>query len=143
MRNRIISGISLATLLIEARYRSGSTITARYTFEQRKCVFCIPHNIDSKTGYGANECIKNGAKLVTNYTDILEELNLFNKEEKIKIDDRYLNIYRYINEVPRSVNEISKLSNKSISEVNEALFMLEMEGVIKSLPGNEYIINLE
>ena len=82
MRNRIISGISLGTLLIEARYRSGSLITVRYTFEQRKSVFCIPHNIDSKTGYGANEYIKNGAKLVTNYTDILKEFNLFNEGKK-------------------------------------------------------------
>ena len=45
--------------------------------------------------------------------------------------------------MPRSINEISKLSNKSIPEVNEALFMLEMEGLIKSLPGSEYIVNLE
>lgn len=143
MRNRIISGLSLGVLLIEARYRSGSNITARYAFEQRKSVFCIPHNIESKTGYGPNEHIKNGAKLVTNYMDILEEYNLFNKEEKTKIDEKYIEIYKCINEVPRSINEISRLSNKTISEVNEALFMLEMEGLIKSLPGNEYIVNLD
>lgn len=143
MRNRIISGLSLGVLLIEARYRSGSNITARYAFEQRKSVFCIPHNIESKTGYGPNEHIKNGAKLVTNYMDILEEYNLFNKEEKTKIDEKYIGIYKCINEVPRSINEISRLSNKTISEVNEALFMLEMEGLIKSLPGNEYIVNLD
>ena len=71
MRNRVISGIALGVLLIEARYRSGSTITARYAFEQRKNVFCIPHNIESKTGYSPNEYIKYGAKLVTNYMDIL------------------------------------------------------------------------
>lgn len=143
MRNRIISGLSLGVLLIEARYRSGSNITARYAFEQRKSVFCIPHNIESKTGYGPNEHIKKGAKLVTNYMDILEEYNLFNKEEKTKIDKKYIGIYKCINEVPRSINEISRLSNKTISEVNEALFMLEMEGLIKSLPGNEYIVNLD
>jgi len=133
----------LGVLLIEARYRSGSTVTARYAFEQRKNVFCIPHNLDSKTGYGPNEYIKYGAKLVTNYEDILEEYNLFNKEEKIKVDNKYLQIYKCINEIPHSINEISRLSGKTIAEVNEALFMLEMDGMIKSLPGSEYIINLE
>lgn len=143
LRNRIISGIALGVLLIEARYRSGSTVTARYAFEQRKNVFCIPHNLDSKTGYGPNEYIKYGAKLVTNYEDILEEYNLFNKEEKIKVDNKYLQIYKCINEIPHSINEISRLSGKTIAEVNEALFMLEMDGMIKSLPGSEYAINLE
>lgn len=143
MRNRIISGISLGVLLIEARYRSGSNITARYAFEQRKSVFCIPHNLESKTGYGPNEYIKNGAKLVTSYIDILEEYNLFNKDEKPKIDEKYLEIYKCINEVPRSINEIVKLSKRNISEVSEALFMLEMDGLIKSLPGSEYVANLK
>ena len=125
LRNRIISGIALGVLLIEARYRSGSTVTARYAFEQRKNVFCIPHNLDSKTGYGPNEYIKYGAKLVTNYEDI------------------YLEIFKCIIVIPHSIYDISSLSGKTIAEVNEALFMLEMDGMIKSLPGSEYIINLE
>ena len=70
-------------------------------------------------------------------------MSLMNKEEKIKVDNKYLQIYKCINEIPHSINEISRLSGKTIAEVNEALFMLEMDGMIKSLPGSEYIINLE
>ena len=143
MRNRIIIGISLGVLLIEERYRSGSNVTARYAIEQRKKVFCIPPNLESITGYGPNEYIKQGAKLVTNYMDILEEYELLDKEKEIKIDDKYLSIYKCISEIPRSINEISRLSNKTISEVNEALVILEMEELIRSLPGNEYILNLD
>ena len=75
--------------------------------------------------------------------DILEEYELLDKEKEIKIDDKYLSIYKCISEIPRSINEISRLSNKTISEVNEAVVILEMEELIRSLPGNEYILNLD
>lgn len=143
MRNRLISGISMGVLLIEARYRSGSNITARYALEQKRRVFCIPHDLENKTGYGPNEYIKYGAKLVTSYMDILEEYGLVNYEEDVKIDNKYLDVYKCVTEIPRSINEIAQLSGKSISEISEALFMLEMEGAIKSLPGSEYVVNLK
>ncbi len=139
-RNRIISGLAMGVLLIEARYRSGSNITARFAIEQNKELFCIPHNLENKTGHGPNYFIKMGAKLVTQAEDILQEFELL-EENKIAIDSQYEEIYKYISAVPITANEISIKTNKNISDVNEALFMLEMDGIIKCIPGNKYIIS--
>ena len=73
-RNRIISALSEGILVVEARHRSGSTITANLGFKQGKKVFCVPSNIDSKLGVGTNKLIQKGAKLVINVEDIFVSL---------------------------------------------------------------------
>lgn len=73
-RNRIISGIADAVLVIEAKHRSGSKITARYAIEQGKKVYCIPHNLDDVNGVGINELILDGAKMITSIGQILKDL---------------------------------------------------------------------
>lgn len=111
-RNRIVSGISLGILVIEAAYKSGSTITARLGFEQSKKVFCLPRNLGEVKGRGTNELIKKGAILVTDPKDILKELEIkiedveddknieridlerFNKEKII--DEEYIELYNFI-----------------------------------------------
>jgi DNA processing protein len=146
-RNRIISGLSKGVLVIEAGYRSGSTITARYGFEQNKKVFCLPRNIGEKNGIGSNELIKKGAILVTSPEDILEEFGIANthkeeyaeKEENRKIKKEYKTIFDLILYTPTNIQYISKKSGLKISEVNEKLTILELEGQIKSLPGNNYV----
>ena len=103
-RNRIISGLAMGVLIVEGRYRSGSSITARLAIEQKKEVFCIPSNIDSKTGYVPNEYIKNGAHLVTCIEDILE---YFPKvKEEIPLTPEYLEIYKYMSKIPITVDEL-------------------------------------
>ena len=72
-RNRIVAGLSIGTLVIEAGYRSGTSVTARITQEQGKKVFCIPSSLDNNKGVMSNEIIKDGGKLVTCVDDILEE----------------------------------------------------------------------
>lgn len=96
-RNRIISGIAQAVLVVEAQYRSGSSITAGYAKEQRKKVYAIPSNIDVSTGIGTNHLIRNGASLVTKPSQIQKELfqlppqdlkkESFNQEE-ILVDNK-------------------------------------------------------
>ena len=132
-RNRIISGLAMGVLIVEARYRSGSAITARYANMQKKEVFCVPRDIDKKTGYLPNEFIKNGAHLVMSYEDILE---YFPKpKEKVNIAEEYIEIYQYIGDIPISVDEICRLTNLSIAGVNERLMLMEIEGLIKNVPG--------
>ena len=136
-RNRIISGISLGTLVIEATYRSGSTITAKYAIEQRKEVFCIPNRLDISTGYSTNLLIKNGANLVMQVEDILQYYCNPNQEQIIQKE--YKQIYNLIGSIPISANELSKMAKKTISETMQTLTMLELEGHIKGIAGNKYI----
>lgn len=145
-RNRIISGISKGVLVVEAKFRSGSSITARDAFEQNKPVFCIPNQIGVKTGVGTNNLIKIGAKLVTNVNEILLEINeniIEDKEEKeeqdtIKIINKeYKSIYKILEKEPININELSKKLKENITEINQKLTMMEIEGLIETLPGNQ------
>lgn len=136
-RNRIISGLADLILVIEAKYRSGSTITARYGLKQKKEVACIPGNINQKNSYGTNRLLQEGANLVMSTQDILDLLG--NEEEKPQIEGRFKEVYENLCALPQTVDEIAKRVNKKISEINEILFMLEVDGFVESLPGDKYI----
>ncbi|MBQ6992192.1 MAG: DNA-processing protein DprA [Clostridia bacterium] len=146
-RNRIVSGISMGVLIVEAKSKSGSTITARLAKEQGKNVFCVPSNLDSIYGLGTNRLIQKGAKLVLSINDILEEYNIRNvlvedfidEENKIEIKEEYLPIYNLISNEPININELCKKSKMNISKVNQILTMLEIEGVIEEKIGKEFI----
>lgn len=142
-RNRIISGLSVATLVIEAKYKSGSTITAKYSMKQQKPVFCIPGNIDKVRSGGTNRLISEGAYLVVSPTDIIETLEYegFNFEKESKVKTKYMEVYKNIGTIPITSNEISRITNKKINEVNEILFMLEVDNFIKCVGSGRYIIN--
>lgn len=155
-RNRIISGISNAILVVEAGYRSGSTITGKYGLEQKKNVYCIPRDLGVTNGRGTNDLIKLGAKLVTKSEDILEESftnQLYGKDNKnqkeknikndniedIQIEKEYLEIYNLILYKPINIQQLVKKSGLNISKLNQKLTILELEGHIKNLPGNNYV----
>ncbi|MBE5819449.1 MAG: DNA-protecting protein DprA [Clostridiales bacterium] len=146
-RNRIVSGISMGVLIVEAKSKSGSTITARLAKEQGKNVFCVPSNLDSIHGLGTNRLIQKGTKLVLGIDDILEEYNIKNalvkdliiEDKKIEIKEEYLPIYNLISNEPININELCKKSKMNISKVNQILTMLEIEGVIEEKIGKEFI----
>ena len=138
-RNRMISGLALGVLVVEARKRSGSTITAKYAIQQKKEVFCIPNKLGEKTGYSPNLLIKNGANLVTCPEDILEFYDLEHEEKNTQTIEKYQDTYELIGELPISANELAKLTNQPISKTTEALCMLEIDGLIKHVPGNKYV----
>lgn len=140
-RNRLISGLSDGVLLVEAEKRSGSTITAKFAKQQNKKLYCIPSNIDSINGFGTNLLIQQGAKLVIESNDILQDfnLNITDKEKSIEIEEKYISLYNLINNVPTNINFISRSLNKPISELSKGLLMLELKGAIKKINSNEYI----
>ncbi len=142
-RNRIISGLSLGVLVIEAPDKSGALITAMQAVEQNREVFAIPGPIYSKNSVGTNSLIKMGAKLVTCANDILEELNLPLIEEKkrpfkpeSKEEEILMNI---IGKEPIHIDEIIKQSNLDAKVVSSALMVLELKGVVKNSGGSYYI----
>lgn len=145
-RNRIVSGLAEGVLVVEARYRSGTSITVKYAKQQGKNIFCIPSNLDATTGVGTGKFIQEGAKLVLSPDDILKELGIEIYEEiiieeniNVEIDDEYKEVYEVITNMPINVNEICRKSNKNIGEVNVILTMLELQGVIKQVGVNEFI----
>ena len=140
-RNRIISGLAMGVLIIEARYRSGTSITAKYAMSQHKEVFCIPHPLDTPTGYIPNLLIQQGAQIVTSGSDILQYYNEDEKYQGQEVSQEYQEVYNLIGKLPISANNIARMLNIEIARVTEALFMLELDGFIKQLPGNVYIRN--
>ena len=139
-RNRIISGLSIGVLIVEARYRSGTSVTAKYAIEQGKTIFCIPRDIDQKTGYIPNLFIKSGAQLVTSSKDILQYYS-YMKKDKI-INEDYKEIYNYLCNMPTTVDELCRFTNLSASGVNERLMFMEIEGIVKRVAGGYVKINL-
>ena len=128
-------------LVIEAKNKSGTLITARLAKKQGKKIFCLPGNVDIKNSSGTNELLKADAKIVTNIDDILQDITLkpATKKDEFEMKDEYKNVYDVITNSPIHINQICKKANISIAEANQTLTMLEIEGLIKSLPNNEYI----
>lgn len=138
-RNRIISGIADAVLVIEASTRSGSKITARYAREQGKKVYCIPKDLDSKNSSGINELLKEGAKLITTSTQLISDLYNETKEEvdKKQIPEKYEQIYKLI-ENNLSKEELSIQLDLNIENLNSLLTMMELDGLIEQVPGGRF-----
>lgn len=151
-RNRIVSGLALGTLVVEGGKRSGTSVTARLSKEQEKLVFCIPSSLENSKGITPNKLIKEGAILVTNVNDIIEnykylKLKRILKKSKIaknnlsneNIKKEYIEIYKLIpNNGSIHINEIIKKSNISIQDISYKLMMLEIEEKIEALPGQNY-----
>lgn len=153
-RNRIISGLSIGTIIIEAGEKSGSLITAEFALEQGRNVYAIPGNIDTQNSVGSNNLLKEGAKLVTKIEDILEDLLPYLKTEISSIDRKFIhekainyknltnnekNILEKIKMGYNHRDDIINVCNYSAAVVNSNLTMLELKGIIEKYMNHYYI----
>lgn len=146
-RNRIISGLSLGILVIEATSDSGSLITAGYALEQGREVFAVPGNITSPASEGTNELIKRGAILTRKANDIIEELAPVLKgfirsreKSKIEVTDEEKILCNFLSGEPKHIDSISRESGLPTSKVLELLLGLELKGAIRQTTGNRFLL---
>lgn len=172
-RNRIVSGLAIGTLVVEGKKRSGASVTAGLTMENKKTLFCIPADINKSRGITPNYWIKKGAVLVTETKDIIQnfpqlklecgkekkenkkiiqksdvqvdfERNIVEKKDleecknSYKIPNEYKEVYEILTDTPININDIAKELKVDVQEVSYKLLMLEMEGIIMALPGQNF-----
>jgi DNA processing protein len=148
-RNRIMSGICLGILVIEADESSGAIITAHLALEQDREVFAIPGSILSPASRGTNHLIQEGAKLVRSYTDILEELNLTAIEHQIEMkeiipaSETESVLLKQLTAEPLHIDEVCRNSGLSAAEVSSTLAMMELKGIVKQVGTMNYVLARE
>jgi DNA processing protein len=156
IRNRIIAGMALGVVVVEAAQYSGSLITARLAMEFSREVYGVPGNATQPMSFGPNQLIKQGAKLVTGWEDVVEELptavraeltpveTASTEERAILIEGSLPPVQRQLYNLlsvdkARHVDEIVEISGLNSSEVLPGLFELEMKGVVRQLPGKQFL----
>ena len=152
-RNRLISGLSLGTLVVEAARRSGSLITARLASEQGREVFALPGSIHNPLARGCHSLIRQGAKLVVTADDILAELaplggHMLQSTEDLPVtdvarednDQDYVELRRLLGHDPVSIDELADQSSLTIDQLSSMLLILELHGEVESLSGGRYAL---
>lgn len=156
IRNRMIAGISLGVVVVEGAQYSGSLITARLAMEFGREVLAVPGNVTQPMSFGPNLLIKQGAKLVAGWEDVVEELptpvraellpvEMASQEERTALITGQLSpseriLYGLLGtDEARPVDDLVELSGLSSSEVLATLFDLEMKGVVRQLPGKQFL----
>ena len=148
-RNRIMSGMSLGTLVVEAGEKSGALITAQMALDQNREVFAVPGSILSPASRGANRLIQQGAKLVANYSDILEELNLMAVDRQIEMKELIppteieAVLLKQLGAEPRHVDDVCQSSGLPVSTVSSTLALMELKGMVKHVGAMNYSLARE
>jgi DNA processing protein len=161
-RNRLIAGLSLGTIVVEAGFNSGALITAKFACEYGREVMAVPGKVDSPLSKGAHQLIKQGAKLVESVADVTDALGYVGEsvkeqvvsaarraEEKsgatlfdtgrLKLNDGERTVYDCLNTEPIHIEQIVAESGLQAGSINSALISLQLKGAVKQLPGSFYI----
>ena len=144
-RNRIISGLSLAVIIVEAGMTSGALITASFAAEQGRDVFAVPGNINAPQSQGTNRLIRDGAQPLLNPQDVLEALNLtmVTEHRAIRValpsDPVESRLYKLLSQQPMHVDEIRSQTNMPIEAVSAALAMMELKGMVRQVGGMNFV----
>lgn len=155
VRNRIISGMSLGTVVVEATKKSGALITARLAAEQNREVFAVPGSIQSFKSTGTHTLIKQGAKLVENAQDVLEELTAFidapeftqhadksNTAENLSLlSPAEQSVYQTLSPYPEHIDSIVHKTTIEPGKLLSILLQLELKGMVTQLPGKLFVLN--
>jgi DNA processing protein len=144
-----MSGLSLGVLVTEADETSGAMITAHMAVEQNREVFAIPGSILSPASRGTNHLVQEGAKLVRDYTDILEELNLMDVARQIEMkeiipaSDTEAVLLKQLGAEPTHIDEVCRSSGLPASTVSGTLAMMELKGLVKQVGTMNYVLARE
>ncbi len=144
-RNRIISGLSLAVIIIEAGMTSGALITASFAAEQGRDVFAVPGNINAPQSQSTNRLIRDGAQPLLNPQDVLEALNLtmVTEHKAVRVvlpsDPVESRLYKLLSQEPLHVDEIRAQTNMPIEAVSATLAMMELKGMVRQVGGMNYV----
>ncbi len=149
-RNRLISGMSLGTVVVEASEKSGARWTVYHALEQNREVFCVPGSIFSPASRLTNRLIQDGAKLVSGYTDILEELNLrvVARQIELRISEDLpdspdaegeVALLRCLDHEPMHIDDIGRKASLPVALAGSLLTMLELKGLVKQVGGMHYV----
>ena len=161
-RNRIIAGLSLGTIVVEAGYNSGGLITAEFALEYEREVMAVPGKIDSPLSRGTHQLLKQGAKLVESVSDVTDALGFIGENVKeqavsaarkaeqklgatlfdissLNLNDNERAIYDYLNKEPLHIDQIAGDTGLDVGIINSHLISLQLKGIIKQLPGSFYV----
>ena len=147
-RNRVISGLSKAVLVVEAAKKSGALITADFALEQGRDVFAVPGMADRPLSTGTNTLIKQGAKLIDNVKDILDELGMpaasgitEDTGDHLPAEESQKDIYSMLSNTPCHVDNIMQCTGIEAKQIESTLLCMQLKGFVKKLAGGFYIRN--
>ncbi|MCR4955963.1 MAG: DNA-processing protein DprA [Lachnospiraceae bacterium] len=145
-RNRIISGLADAVIIIEAREKSGSFITADYALEQGRDIYVLPGRVDDPLSAGCNRYIREGAGIITSIKELLLDLGLKgietgapDKKEKIILEKQESLVYAFLSLVPKGLDEIIAESGMDVKSVIDTLFKLVEMGLAEECYKNQFV----
>jgi DNA processing protein len=144
-RNRIISGLSIAVIVVEAGETSGALITATFAAEQGRDVFAVPGNINAPQSKGTNRLIRDGAQPLLSAQDVLEALDLTRVTEHravrvaLPADPVERRLFQLLSQEPMHVDEIRSQTEMPIAAVSAALAMMELKGMVRQVGGMNYV----